>query len=375
MRLPDRRPLFAAAFVAFVALGPLGFLYPGPVQTRATPPWPRWNTEDFLDGRWTAALGKHLEESSPITIEARGLYTEAAWLAGESSFRSTTWGKGGWLYNNASLRSPNDDPAGPARRAVLERLAQWLDRHGVRLLAVPVPDKWRVHPEGLPDDVEPQAGARARYPTLLAELAAAGIEHLDLATAMRDWRKSDPAVNLFSARDTHWNATGAIRTADLIAARLSSLGWLDDVPPDRLISEPLTTVGTTPDLVGTLGIREDGPLARELAEEWQLAGVHLLTAEGVRLPVEKPQPTARLAVAGDSFSVRLIGSVEAATGRIADGSGTIGAEGPIHGLTVTLRAIESGELAARLVVWCFIERSVSHDRAWQMAEPPLDTEH
>ncbi len=371
MRLPDRRSLFAAAFVAFVALGPLGFLYPGPVQTRATPPWPRWNTEDFLDGKWTAALGKHLEESSPITIEARGLYNEAAWLAGERSFGSTTWSKGGWLYNNGSLRSPSNDPAGPARRAVLGRLANWLDAHGVRLLAVPVPDKWRVHPEGLPEDVEPNAGARARYPTILDELAAAGIEHVDLATAMRGWREADPAVNLFSARDTHWNAAGAIRTADLIATQLATLGWLDDLPPDRLVAEPLTTVSTAPDLVGTLGIREDGPLARELAEEWQLASVHRLTADGVRMQVEKQQPSAGLAVAGDSFSVRLLGAVEAATGRIADGSGTIGAEGPIHGLTSTLRGIGSGQLAARVVVWCFIERSVSHDRAWQGAETPL----
>ena len=47
---------------------------------------------------------------------------------------------------------------------------------------------------------EPQAGARARYPTILADLTAAGIEHVDLATAMRGWREADPAVDLFSAR-------------------------------------------------------------------------------------------------------------------------------------------------------------------------------
>lgn len=346
------------AFLVLIGLGPLLWLFGEPVKTRAAKPFPTWSTDAFLDGRWTENLRLHLRETSPVTVAFRGVGSELEYLLGVHE-ADVLVGRGGVMFapfsvrpSFARVRNERDE-----RLAFHRELAAWTAERGIGLLCVVVPDKVRLMPERLFEDgrlPEPKASA---YAAFLAELEAGGIATIDLAREFAAARAERPEVSLYHERDTHWTAAGAWRAARAITDRLDELGWLADVPPAPIVATPAQVFAARADLASLCGFLTDGLFARRVADFGRSAGIRLARTGDPSQAVAPVQPTARIALCGDSFAGMLSWTLPAATGRLVDTAGAVPGQGPLAGLLDTLERIDRGELRPRVLVWELIERS------------------
>lgn len=123
-------------------------------------------------------------------------------------------------------------PPGKHPVARIRALRDSLAGLGIDFLFVPVPTKLDVDPTlvgGAKGQVV-QPWARK----LLDDLAAAGVETIDLLPVLRDrglWRR----------QDTHWKPEGAQEAAELVAARIRQYPWFASVARDSLLLARLDT--------------------------------------------------------------------------------------------------------------------------------------
>jgi len=126
-------------------------------------------------------------------------------------------------YVEAGDLALEPDSAQPVRR--IKAFRDSLAALGIDFLFVPVPTKLDVDPTllgGKPGQVV-QPWARK----LLADLAAAGVETVDLWKALSGkglWRK----------QDTHWKPAGAQAAADVLASRIRGYSWFSKVSATRV---------------------------------------------------------------------------------------------------------------------------------------------
>lgn len=113
--------------------------------------------------------------------------------------------------------SPQTDGEGVCR--VVQRLSDWFDANGSRLLVVLIPEKEQVYREILP---APHAEAMRPSVELLsavaAELERRGVEVVDLYPLFRDATARGERV--YWRDDTHWNDAGIAIAAQAVAERL-----------------------------------------------------------------------------------------------------------------------------------------------------------
>jgi alginate O-acetyltransferase complex protein AlgJ len=259
------------------------------------------------------------------------------------------------LFLRDSVTPPRELEAGrPARTAFLSRVKATATRLGVEILVVVVPAKVRVYPEHLfPNGVLPAARA-ALYDRILAELAAAGFDVLDVLRPLQAAKAVRPQELLYFRRDTHWAPPGAWLTARLCRQRIQDAGWLPLAGPVQQFGVlAMGRVTVEPDLVGMLGLRPGSALHTSLQEEHQFIGFQLASGEEYR----DAHPTAAVALAGTSFSFGgLSRALPHELVRLVDCRGVLAGGGLERGLTETLARIESGELpACKIVVWEIVE--------------------
>lgn len=158
-------------------------------------------------------------------------------------------GRDGWAFFRdgvESLTGPGFlEPAQLARRAAggsewvaapqpdplpaIVAFHQYLGSRGIRLVMMPVPVKPTVHPERLSPRYDPGDGP-IRNPSFgpwLQALEAAGVAVFDPAPLLVEAKKEGPQ---YLETDTHWRPDAMERTADALAAFLSSLDLLPDRP-------------------------------------------------------------------------------------------------------------------------------------------------
>jgi alginate O-acetyltransferase complex protein AlgJ len=177
------------------------------------------SSADVREGRSSAAFARALDASLPnrsgLIATANALRYGALGGAGEQVRAGTD----GWLYLAEELRF---DAEGPAH---LNQRVRWLgeaslalQRQGVSLVVLLVPDKVRVHPEHLRQGLP--GWEQARYGNARAALRGAGVETIDLMApfAAARAKSSQP---LYYRTDTHWNTAGAEAAAQAIAALLA----------------------------------------------------------------------------------------------------------------------------------------------------------
>lgn len=350
-----------AAFALMLALAiPLNF-------------WPHTRTQAFVaappidlvglrEGRWMKAAEKAAQESSSLAVRWRSLYAEAAYRLGVLDNPDVAFGREQWLFLRESLQL---DAARFAARSgerarFFVELRRYVERLGVTLVVAIAPDKERLYPEFIYPERRMSPGREAIYATAVAELRAAGLAAVDLATPLLARRRGSPDAMLYYPRDTHWALDGAAVAAAAVKRHGLDLGWLalagEPVPyhPTPVIER--SVVG---DLVPMLGFAADGDLAGLPRMAGRAFGLWL---HGKVLEVAQPQ--ARLALCGTSFSDVHFGlALCAATGVAIDRTGVRVGGGPFAGLFSTLTAVARGELAARVVVWEFVERQLMTD--WQ----------
>lgn len=105
---------------------------------------------------------------------------------------------------------------------------EWLTRRGVRAFRIMIgPNKYSVHPEGLPGWAAPRQPAKIQALTM----GSAGERYVDLSDGLRR-RALQDIEPLYYRTDTHWNALGAAHALRLFAAKLRStdpaLSWPTD---------------------------------------------------------------------------------------------------------------------------------------------------
>ncbi|MDA0373776.1 MAG: hypothetical protein O2865_08320 [Planctomycetota bacterium] len=371
--LPRRfRWTVAVVFTAFVSLGPVLQVTSPAMRTRAAKPWPAFEREPFLDGTWATEVEDHLRETSPWTIGLRGVAAEALEVMGRHEV-DLEIGRAGMIFAPFSM-FPNFWLVKKQRADRIEtyrEVSTWLAERNIELICVPVPDKVRIESARLSPGRKLSPEKLAFYDQILAELREGGIEALDVARSMHEWRRAEPEVALYHERDTHWTSVGAWRTALLIARAIAAEGWLEGAPRAPVIGTPANPVQAREDLAAMCGFLENGLFRDRIFDTWAGAGARIAgSGAGVSLPLPREVADAPVAVCGDSFAEGgLAWTLPLALGVTVDSIGAQAAKGPLHGLVETLRRIDRGELRPRIVVWEFIERSVSED--WWVPRPDL----
>lgn len=345
-------------FVTAIGAPPTLHLLIGSAQSIAVPAWPPFAAEHYRTGAPMRLAAIWYREATPAAAWLRGARRSVRWQLGWLQPAGVRIGEDDWMFAEQSLERDATAlaAAAPKRRAFLHALRERCERLGVRLLAAPAPDKATVYQQHVP-----LPRPDSLYPTILAELADAGIASVDLREALTASATAD--FEVYYRRDTHWNPDGLQVAAAAIDRRLQQLGWLAEADAAEHF-DPLTRAADDrlPDLVVMLGLPRDGYIERSLRHpKWQIR----LTRGGE--VVGREQPRASIAVCGDSFAFKgLFHALAARTHLLIDSVGAVPAVGPFRGLIQTLNRIESGELAARVVVFEFVERSYRTD--WRV--PP-----
>ncbi len=178
-----------------------------------------------------------LEEQSVVARAIRPPMQYTRFLAFRDTGEQALAGRHQWWFYRPDVRYLTErcpeDPAGMtgprATAAAIVSFRDQLARHGIHLLVVPAPVKPAVYPEMLTR----RAAAGDRRPgkhtrKLMADLAAAGVETVDLSQAFAETRMAPRPSNggfWYFARDTHWTNEGAQLAAEAVARRIRSLGW------------------------------------------------------------------------------------------------------------------------------------------------------
>lgn len=128
--------------------------------------------------------------------------------------------RAGWMPDRGGLLGENFTAQDAERvQRLIAEIATIADGLGARLLVLYTTSKAHVIGDAY---VEPPSR------TVIETAAeAAGIPWLDVTPALRD---RDDRLELFFRLDGHWSAAGHRAIAEIVAAELDRLGWLDSAP-------------------------------------------------------------------------------------------------------------------------------------------------
>ncbi len=174
---------------------------------------------DIRQGRTTDVLGKQLDQKLPERSTLIASANSLSYLLFRSGGDQVRVGRDGWLFLTEELRFYPDAKNNLAARAdLLGAASSALERDGVKLVIVLVPDKARIYPEhligGLPDY------NRTRYQDALSALQARGVNVVDLLKPLTLAAAKD---EVYYRTDTHWNQNGAQVAAEAIATEVHRL--------------------------------------------------------------------------------------------------------------------------------------------------------
>jgi len=263
----------------------------------------RGDTPQFLDLFRRAPSEAHLrdfeedlEDASWFAERLRPWMQYAQFAALHDAGEYGLLGRDGWLFYRPGAEylvepwGPDGEDGDPLTAIVSFR--DQLAALGIELLVVPAPGKVSVYPGRLTRRAPaPRPYVNAHTRTLMARLAEAGVEVVDLQAVYAQASAADPA--LYLAQDTHWTPAGMRLAAQAVARRLLELGWV----------EP----GTVPYDLEPVEIQRLGDIIRMMQMpplEDRLAPEPITCAQVVRRDTREPyqdDPSASVLVLGDSF--------------------------------------------------------------------------
>jgi len=210
-------------------------------------------------------------------------------------------GQEGWLFFRGDLEyllsgelrgQPDERDPYPAIVDFRDQLAA----KGIDLLVVFIPTKGEVYPERIsamaPEGARPYVAPYCRK--LMAELAEAGVELVDLLPAFIDARAPAPDA-LYQDCDAHWTNRGVRLAASRIAERVKGYGWY-------------AGLGGRPEAYATreATFRRRGDLCDMLAPDEKLAfrpqelkALQVIDPDG---QLYADDPSSPIVVLGDSFT-------------------------------------------------------------------------
>jgi len=129
-------------------------------------------------------------------------------------------GKDGWLFPAWGSLSTVDPAAVQASTQLIAEASRRLAARGVRLEVLVLPDKVTFYEDRLPAGRQVSASVKQRYDTLLASLAAAGVQALDARKVLATVQAG--GVEVFYRSDQHWTQPAADATAVALAAKIKA---------------------------------------------------------------------------------------------------------------------------------------------------------
>ena len=175
---------------------------------------------DFREGRSTGALEKQLDQKLPIRPALISTANSVRYLLTGSGGEQVRVGKDGWLFLTEELRYDSGGAAHLAARAqMLGAAARSLDKQGVKLVIVLVPDKARVYASKLASGHYP-AYNDARYSNSLNAFQSQGVTVVDL---LKPLAHAAASQEVYYRTDTHWNQFGAQVAAAAVAATVKQM--------------------------------------------------------------------------------------------------------------------------------------------------------
>ena len=178
-----------------------------------------FSLQALAGGDATSALSKSLQKEMPFADALVTADRVFGWLALGDLGPQVRRGCDGWLFLTDELVVHSGrEKVFHARLAMIERVARFLESHGIALVVVPVPDKSRLATPYL-CGIERAPALADRLQRFAAGLKARDIKAVDLVPALsaRDGEG-------YYRTDTHWNEQGARRVAEAIAADLRRWG-------------------------------------------------------------------------------------------------------------------------------------------------------
>jgi alginate biosynthesis protein AlgX len=128
-------------------------------------------------------------------------------------------------------------PLGDRTLVLMKTLASALEARGTSLVYVPVPTKGSVSGPFLPrtslEGIFDQSLARHSYDTFVARMQSAGIDAVNIATALDAKSGGEPT---FLGADHHWTSDGARLAARAVAQAIAALPGYADLKKSQFVS-------------------------------------------------------------------------------------------------------------------------------------------
>ncbi|MCB9832272.1 MAG: hypothetical protein H6807_07330 [Planctomycetes bacterium] len=312
----------------------------------------RVDFQAFRDGSLAREVENDFAENSVVAETVRPRYNEFAFRLFDRHTDRVVVGRDHWLFeaSNAKANYPR-----PGAEALIERhlaaisgTVSWFAAHGTKVLVLPLPNKWALYPDKLP---EARKQPRSIWPEMVRGLKARQVWTLDAAPALKP-----DGVATFFANDSHWSDQGCLATAGLLAEEIRQR-FGTPLPGLAFDGRIVEHEGGTweGDLQRMLGFVKDSDFYRSFTVPRRL--VRVVDDRGRDL---EPEGEQTLVLCGTSFSHTLhLGSKLAALlGRQVEDRSLPG-KGPTVGLLALAREIIAGDHEApALIVWEFPEKHV-----------------
>ncbi len=205
---------------------------------------------DIRSGVSSDGFSKYLDKHLPMREDLIAWANAGRYVLTQGAGDQVRLGKDEWLFSVEELQYHPQAAANQAAR--LRRVGEVsvaLQRKGIALLVVLVPDKARVQAPQMSHISQPHWYAQ-RYASLVLGLQTQGVATVDTLPAMLKLAQTTP---VYYRTDTHWNQAGAQLVANLTAQRLRAGGTLTPLAPFETTqaSAPTERVG---DLLNMLGL-------------------------------------------------------------------------------------------------------------------------
>jgi alginate O-acetyltransferase complex protein AlgJ len=306
----------------------------------------------LLDGGWTAAYERRLEQGLALRGPAVSLWTLARYRLFAQGNRGVLIGRQGWLFTAEEFQAAGDLEASlRVDEAAVREVRDELERRGVHLVVALVPAKARVYPDKLGRYALP-AGPAGRYRELLALLSGLGIPAPDLLAPLSTARRRG---EVFLRNDTHWTPLGAGAVAEALAPTVSGLLQEAGSPRARFASSDGPPREYRGDLLNFLPL---GPFQERLGPRPDVISPRL-TAAAEPAGGLFDRPAIPVVLAGTSYSAGELWNLEGAL-KTALGADVLNVAEQGRGALAPMKALLSGtvpeEVGADVVVWEIPER-------------------
>ncbi len=290
-------------------------------------------------------------------------------------------GHSGWLFYKPAVQyliepwSPEaNNIHGDIFSAVMSFRDQ-LDKRGIRLLVVPVPNKASVYPDMLTRRARhTEQPVNCKTLEIISRLRQAGIEVVDLFAIFKlacTGLPLDERTNYYLPRDSHWSPEGMRLAAKTAGQKILELGWMEKGQTEYMLKP--VEVKRQGDILRMIQV----PQIENMFEPERIKCVQVVSATTKR--PDQDDPHSEVLVLGDSFcriysqdEPGTAGFVEHLAYELGSAVTSIVNDGGASTLVRQQLSRNPNLLAnKKVVVWQFVERDIRFGtEGWQIVPSP-----